>query len=82
QLLFVLERDREGALTSLGDALWWSANLAVSSSLVYEPVTLLGRLLAIILSAYAIVVFASVAAALGAFFVESRQERAVAEEDG
>lgn len=80
QLLFVLERGREGALTSLGDALWWSANVAISSSLVYEPVTLVGRLLSIVLAAYAVVVFASVAAALGAFFVESRQERAVSEE--
>lgn len=81
QLLFVLERGREGAITSLGDALWWSANLAVSATLISEPVTLVGRMLAIVLSAYAIVVFASVAAALGAFFVESRQERAVSEDD-
>jgi voltage-gated potassium channel len=79
QLLFVLERGREGALTSLGDALWWSANLGISASLVFEPVTLAGRLLAIVLSTYAIVVFASVAATVGAFFVESRQERAATE---
>lgn len=82
QLLYVLERGREGALTSLGDALWWAANLAIASSLVHEPVTLSGRLLAIALSAYAIVVFASVAASLGAFFVEARQERAESEVEG
>ena len=82
QLLYVLERGREGALTSLGDALWWAANLAVASNLVHEPVTLAGRLLSLVLSAYAIVVFASLAAALGAFFVESRQERAAEEEAG
>lgn len=81
QLLFVLERGREGALTSLGDALWWSANIAISSNLVYQPVTLVGRLLSIVLSGYAVVVFASVAAALGAFFMESRQERAIAEDE-
>jgi voltage-gated potassium channel len=80
QLIFVLERGREGALTSLGDALWWSANLAISSNLVYQPVTLVGRLLSIVLSGYGVVVFASVAATLGAFFMESRQERAIAEE--
>jgi voltage-gated potassium channel len=80
QLLYVLERGREGALTSLGDALWWSANVAIATNLVYEPVTLAGRLLSLVLSAYAIVVFASLAAVLGAFFVESRQERAAAEE--
>ncbi len=82
QLLFVLERGREGALTSLGDALWWAANLGISANLVFEPVTLAGRLLAIVLSTYAIVVFASVAATVGAFFVESRQERAATEDAG
>jgi voltage-gated potassium channel len=81
QLLFVLERGRAGALDSLGDALWWSANLGIAANLVYEPVTLAGRLLAIVLSAYAIVVFASLAATVGAFFLESRQERAVSEDD-
>jgi voltage-gated potassium channel len=81
QLVYVLERGREGAVTSLGDALWWSANVAIASNLVHEPVTLAGRLLSLVLSAYAIVVFASLAAVLGAFFVESRQERAAAEED-
>lgn len=81
QLLFVLERGRDGALTTLGDALWWSANLGISASLVHQPVTLAGRVLAVLLSAYSIVVFASLAATLGAFFVESRQERAAQEED-
>jgi voltage-gated potassium channel len=79
QLLFVLERGREGALTSLGDALWWAANISISAGLVYQPVTLAGRLLAIVLAAYSIVVFASLAATVGAFFIESRQERASAE---
>lgn len=82
QLLFVLERGREGALTTLGDALWWSANAGITATLVAEPVTLAGRLLAIVLSTYAIVVFASLAATIGAFFVETRQERAASEQDG
>jgi voltage-gated potassium channel len=82
QLLFVLERGREGALTSLGDSLWWAANLGISANMVHEPVTLAGRLLAIVLSVYAIVVFASLAATIGAFFVEARQERAAHEDDG
>lgn len=80
QLLYVLERGREGALATLGDALWWAANLGISANIVYEPVTLVGRLLAIVLSTYAIVVFASLAATVGAFFVESRQERATVED--
>ena len=82
QLLYLLERGRPGGVDTLGDALWWSANVAVASNLVHEPVTLLGRLLSLLLAAYAVVVFASVAAALGAFFVESRAERAAAEEGG
>jgi voltage-gated potassium channel len=81
QLLFLAERGREGGVTSLGDALWWSANASLAGNLVFPPVTLLGRLLAVVLAAYAIVVFASVAGALGAFFVESRQERATLEAD-
>jgi voltage-gated potassium channel len=80
QLLFLTERGRPEGIASLGDALWWAANVSLAGNLVYEPVTLVGRLLAIILAAYAIVVFASVAGALGAFFVESRQERATLEE--
>lgn len=81
QLLYVLERGREGAVDSLGDALWIAANAAISGSIVAEPVTLAGRLLALFLTAYAVVVFASLAATLGAFFLEARQERATAEED-
>ena len=80
QLLYVVEKGRPGALTSLGDAWFWAANLSISSSLIYEPVTLAGRLLGLLLSTYALVVFASLAGTLGAFFMESRQERAVLEE--
>jgi voltage-gated potassium channel len=80
QLLYLLERGREGGVQALGDALWWSANAALTANLQFDPVTLAGRLLAIVLSAYSVVVFASVAAALGAFFVESRAERAAAED--
>ncbi|MFA9430836.1 ion transporter [Egicoccus sp. AB-alg2] len=81
QLLYVIERDREGALTSLGDALYWAANLAIASNVIYTPVTLAGRLLSLVLSTYALVVFASLAGSLGAFFVESRQERAAVEDE-
>jgi voltage-gated potassium channel len=81
QLILVLERGRAGAITSLGDALWWSFNAVIAGTMVHEPVTLAGRLLSLMLSAYAIVVFASLAATIGAFFVESRQERAASEGD-
>ncbi|WP_052668924.1 ion transporter [Nitriliruptor alkaliphilus] len=81
QLLYVLERGRDGGVDSLGDALWIAANAAISGSIVAEPITLAGRLLALLLTAYAVVVFASLAATLGAFFLEARQERATAEDD-
>lgn len=82
QLLYLLEGERAGgAGGSLGDALWWSANLALSGNPVFEPSSLLARLLSVLLTAYAVVVFASLAGAVGAYFVESRAERA-AEEEG
>jgi voltage-gated potassium channel len=80
QLLYVLERGRDGGVDSLGDALWIAANAAISGAIVDEPVTLAGRLLMLLLTAYAVVVFASLAATLGAFFLEARQERAATEE--
>lgn len=80
QLLYVLEAGRAGGVAGLGDALWWSANLSIASTLVFEPVTLLGRVVALVLSMYAIVVFAALAAVLGTFFLESRRERAEVED--
>jgi voltage-gated potassium channel len=80
QLILVLERGRVGAIGTLGDGLWWAANAVIAGNLVHAPVTLAGRLLSLVLSAYAIVVFASLAATIGAYFVESRQERAASEE--
>jgi voltage-gated potassium channel len=81
QLLYLLEGSaRGGAEGSLGDTLWWSANLALSGNAVFEPSSFLARSLSIVLTAYASVVFASLAGALGAYFVESRAERATEEE--
>jgi voltage-gated potassium channel len=81
QLLYLFEGEGGGREGSFGDALWWTANAAISGNQVFEPQTAIGRLIAVVLSAYAVVVFASVAASLGAYFIESRAERAT-EEDG
>ena len=81
QLLYLVEGNGRGGGGSLGDALWWSANLALSGSPVFEPSSLLGRVLSIALTAYALVVFASLAGTVGAYFIEARAERA-AEEEG
>lgn len=80
QLHYLIEGGAGEGGASLGDSLWWAANIAISGNLVLDPATLLGRLLSLVLGAYAVVVFASVAATLGAFFIESRAERATAEE--
>jgi voltage-gated potassium channel len=79
QLFFIIESGGRGGGDGLGDALWWAANLAISGSYLFEPETFLGRLVALVLSGYAVVVFASLAATIGAFFIEQRAERAQAE---
>ena len=82
QLLFLLEgggRADDGSV-SLGNALWWSANLVLSGSYVFEPSSLPSRMVSLTLTAYAVVVFASLAAAVGAFFVEARAEAEQAED--
>lgn len=75
QLLFLVEAGGRGGGQRLADALWWSANLVISGSYLFEPATLPGRLVALLLSGYAVVVFASLAAALGAFFIEQQAEQ-------
>jgi len=70
QVLFLVQ---PGA-PSLGDALWWSANLGITGNYTFEPTSVPARLVSLVLSTYAVVVFASLAATVGAFFVESRVE--------
>lgn len=82
QLLYLLERTANPGIDGLGGALWWAASVAMGAGRPFEPVTLGGRLLALLLSAYSLVVVASVAGVLGAYFVESRAERATLEEAG
>lgn len=80
QMLYLVEGDAAGREGSFADALWWTSNAAISGNQVFEPQTAIGRIIAVLLSAYAVIVFASVAATFGAFFIESRAEKA-AEED-
>lgn len=80
QLLYLLEAGRSEEVDTLADALWWSSHAVVSGDLLFLPATVPGRLLGLGLSAYAVLVFASLAGTLGAFFVESRAERAASEE--
>lgn len=80
QLLFLLEPGGGAGADRLGETLWWSANLALSGTYVFEPASLLGRIVSLLLSGYAMVVFASLAATLGTFFVEQRAEQATVED--
>ncbi len=81
QLLYLVEGNGGGGDGgSLADALWWSANLALSGNPVFEPSSLLGRAVSISLTTYAVVIFASLAGTVGAYFIESRAERAAEEE--
>ncbi|TVR26331.1 MAG: hypothetical protein EA389_05925 [Ilumatobacter sp.] len=81
QLLYLVEGEGADRRGSFGDALWWTSNAAISGNQVFEPETALGRMIAVVLSVYAVVVFASVAATFGAFFIESRAEKAAAEDE-
>jgi voltage-gated potassium channel len=76
QLLYLLEPEAPG----FGETLWWAVNLAISGSYTFEPTSVPARVVSLVLSAYAVIVFAALAASLGAFFVEERAERAAAEE--
>ncbi len=80
QLFFLFEPGTASRGERLGETLWWSANLAISANYVFEPRTAASRLVALTLSGYALVIFASLAATLGAFFVEQRAEQATQEE--
>lgn len=75
QLLFLVEAGGRGGGQRLGEALWWSANLVISGNYLFEPETVPGRAVALLLSGYNVVVFAALAAALGAFFIEQRAEQ-------
>lgn len=60
--------DAEG-FTSYGDALWWTAMIMTTIGSQYWPVTIEGRILAFLLSAYAIGVFGYIAATIASFFI-------------
>lgn len=77
QLLYLLD----GTGESFGETLWWSVNLAISGTYVFEPTTVPARIVSLVLSAYAVIVFAALAASLGAFFVEQRAEHAATDGD-
>jgi hypothetical protein len=70
-LAYLLERDQKGSkIHSFGDAIFWTTTqlLTVSSQLP-NPISTGARILDVFMEAWAVSVVASLAAALGAFFV-------------
>jgi hypothetical protein len=82
-LIFLFERHAAGTdVKSLGSALFFSSTqlLTVSSSMA-NPLTTAGRVLDVLMEAYAITVVASLAGSFGAFFHRRSHERRAAEEE-
>jgi voltage-gated potassium channel len=66
-------------LESYGEALWWTAMLMTTMGSEYWPQTPEGRILALLLSLYAVSVFGYITAMLASFFVG--QDRSVEQQD-
>lgn len=81
-LVYLLERNAPGTdIKSIGSALFFSSTqlLTVSSSAT-NPLTTAGRVLDVLMEAYAITVVASLAGSFGAFFHRRSHERDAARE--
>ncbi len=80
ELAFVFERDGPsgGVFDHLGEAFLWSAGVVVGQQGDPVPLTAGARLAMVAGFAFGVVVLASLAGALGALFVEQRNERAAA----
>src|SRR4051812_49951073 len=79
-LIWLFERHAAGTdVKSIGSAMFFSSTqlLTVSSSMT-NPVTTAGRVLDVLMEAYAITVVASLAGSFGAFFHRRSHERRVA----
>ena len=77
-LAFLLERNEpQTEINNLGSALFWtSAQLLTVSSQMRNPLSAGGRVLDILMEAYAITVVGALAGSFGAFFHRRSRERA------
>ena len=79
ELAFLFERDvRGGAFGSFGDAVLWSFAVIVAQQGDPVPESVGGHVVMLAGFVWGVVVFATVAGSLGAFFIEERVERRVA----
>jgi hypothetical protein len=76
-LVWLFERHAQGTeIHTLGDSLFWtSGQLLTVSSQLKNPISTAGRVLDIVLEAYAISVVAALAGSFGAFFHRRGLER-------
>jgi hypothetical protein len=75
-IAFVCEHDQRGTqIRTFGSALFWTSTqlLTVSSSLA-NPLSVGGRILDVVMEAYAITVVGSLAGAMGAFLIKRAEE--------
>lgn len=70
----------QSAITSYGDAVWWTAMIMTTLGSEYWPRTAEGRLLCVLLSMFAFAVFGYITATLASFFIG--QDAAAAAEGG
>lgn len=68
-LVFEPAREVAGGFETFADALWWTAMLLTTMGSGFWPVTSEGRVLALLLSIYGIVVFGYITASLATFFI-------------
>lgn len=73
--MFAFERAAaDGRLESYGEALWWTAMLLTTIGSDYWPITWEGRILALLLSLYALAILGYIAGALATFFIGREAE--------
>lgn len=81
ELAYLFERDRaDGIFASFGDALLWSAAVVIAANANPVPESLGAHIAMLAGYAWAVVVFATLAGSLGAFFMEHRRECAEGEQ--
>ncbi len=82
ELAFLFERDAaEPAFGSFGDAVFWAFSVVLALQGDPVPQTAGGRVAMMAGFVFGLVVVASLAGAIGAFFLEERRERASTEDD-
>ena len=81
ELAYVFERDVSGgAFDSFGDAVLWSLSAVIAMQADPVPESVGGRIVMLFGFAVGLVLIASLAGTVGSFLVETRQERATAEQ--